>query len=246
MQGTSSKKTAFGTSNTKTEEGKSYTVLIGDIMKSTAFPDQKTLFADLQKQFNWLNDKIRPAQKLQFTIGDEFQAAYSDIQSAFIATILLRLHFRSDELQKSELEDPNYRKEARIGLARGIISRFNVDEAPYGQSGDAWWNARKALMEVEHPKKMHREPHSMQTRFSDPDPLINSIGNSFWLAFDQIIYSMDKIDIDITVETLIGSKQRDISEKLGVVQSVISTRAKHKGTYTILRILNELGIEKKM
>ena len=79
----------------KTSDGDAYAVLIGDVLQSTRFPDQKALFNGLRQQFEWVNERVAAVQPLGFTVGDEFQAAYSDVVSAFRAVLLLRLKFRT-------------------------------------------------------------------------------------------------------------------------------------------------------
>ena len=90
----STKSTVPGTRG-KTSEGDAYAVLVGDVLQSTRFPDQKALFNGLRQQFEWVNERVAAVQPLRFTVGDEFQAAYSDVVSAFRAVLLLRLKFRT-------------------------------------------------------------------------------------------------------------------------------------------------------
>lgn len=225
----------------KTKEGGQYAVLVGDILGSTLFPDQKVLFIGLQQQFDWVNQHVKAVQALSFTVGDEFQAAYEDVVSAFRAIILLRLKFKAVKLNHDEKAGVGYNQEVRIGLAYGRISVYRDSEEPFGQSGEAWWDARKAIEQAEKPKNWRYVPYSTQTRFYGSDPYLTTMTNSFWLALDQVLYRMDKTDIEITLETLIGRKQKEIAQLLGLSQPVISRRSKRNGVFTILEILKELA-----
>ena len=80
----------------------------------------------------------------------------------------------------------------------------------------------------------------MNTRFYSADPFVTAITNSFWLALDQVLYRMDRKDIEITLQTLIGKKQSDIADQLGQSQPSISKRSKRRGIFTTLMILEEL------
>lgn len=225
----------------KTKEGGQYAVLVGDILSSTLFPDQKVLFTGLQQQFEWVNGHVKAVQPLRFTVGDEFQAAYEDVVSAFTATILLRLKFKAAKLNHDEKAEFVRNQEVRIGLAYGRISVYDDREEPYGQSGEAWWNARKAIEQTEKPKSRRYVPYSTRTRYYGSDPHLTTMTNSFWLALDQVLYRMDKTDTEITLETLTGRKQKDIAQLLGIHQPVISRRSKRNGVFTILKILDELA-----
>jgi hypothetical protein len=218
-----------------TVEGGNYVVLVGDIQGSKQFSDQKRLFTWLREQFDWVNQHQPAVQPLRFTVGDEFQAAYRDMAAAFQAVILLRLRFKSEEIMS-----PFHSQDVRIGMAYGEISVFDRAEEPFGQSGGAWWNARSAIEKAEQPKNSWYLSHSHQTWFHGLDPLQTAITNSFWLAFDQVLYQMDRKDVQITLQKLIGKKQKDIAESVGISQPMVSRRSKTKGAYTVFGILEEL------
>jgi hypothetical protein len=218
-----------------TIQGENYAVMIGDVSGSREFPDQARLFAMLREHFAWVNRHVPAVQPLQFTIGDEFQGAYRDIASAFKATILLKLRFR-----EQPLGEPEHSREVRIGLAYGQISVYEHDEAPYGQSGDAWWSAREAIEQAGQPKSQSRVPYAARTRFHAADPLLTATANAFLLALDQVMYAMDRKDIAITLGILTGATQGAIAGKLGISQPVVSRRSKTNGAYIIERILGEL------
>lgn len=215
---------------------KDYAVLIGDVAASRKFADQTTLFSSLREHFDWVNDHVVAEQALQFTIGDEFQAAYRDVGAAFRASILLRLRFKERPLQVSVRE-----QDVRMGLAYGEISVLDEEVLPYGQSGDAWWSARRAIEQTEQPKRQHGLPYAMQTRFHAADPLLTATANAFLMALDQVFYKMDRKDIAITLGILTGRKQQDIAVDLDIKQPVVSRRSKSNGAYTIENILAEFN-----
>jgi len=218
-----------------------YVALVGDIQGSKLFPDQKSLFTGLQEQFDWVNSHVTAVQKLRFTVGDEFQAAYETVLAAFKAVIFLRLKFKVAKLE-FEHESPGLARnqEVRFGLAYGRISVFPDKSEPYGQSGEAWWEAREAIEEAESPKNQRQVPYSMQTRFRGLTPSMAAMTNSFWLAMDQVLYRMDRTDAEIALGSLTGLKQTEIAQQLNLSQPVVSRRSKRNGIFTVLRILDEL------
>lgn len=217
-----------------TTAGASYAVLIGDVIGSRAFPDQAALFEVLQGHFDWVNRHVPAAQPLRFTVGDEFQGAYEAIAAAFRATVLLKLRFRSQVIGAAGVEG-----EVRLGLAYGEISVYDRQRAPFGQSGDAWWNAREAIEQAAQPVGQSGVPYAARTRFHASDALLTATANAFLLALDQVMYQMDDKDIAITLGILTGSTQSQIATQLGISQPVVSRRSKTNGAYVLERILAE-------
>ena len=217
-----------------TATGASYAVLIGDVIRSRAFPDQPVLFEVLRGHFDWVNRHVPAEQPLQFTVGDEFQGAYEGIAAAFRATILLKLRFRNQAAGDAGAEG-----EVRFGLAYGEISVYDRQRAPFGQSGEAWWNAREAIEQAAQPASQSGVPYAARTRFHSADALLTATANAFLLALDQVLYQMDDKDIAITLGILTGSTQSQIARQLGISQPVVSRRSKTNGAYVIERILAE-------
>jgi hypothetical protein len=222
----------------KTVEGGYYAVLIGDIAKSRSFPDQKALFDQLRSHFAWVNRHVEAIQALElgFERGDEFQAAYSSIESAIRASILLRIRFKLGELKPLARE-----QDVRVGLGYGQISVYDETTAPRGQSGDAWWNARAAIDDAEQRRRRHEVPSGSLTRFQASDPGKTGIINALLTATDQVLYRMDRRDFQITMASIAGSKQKDIARQLGITQSAVSRRSRSQGAFAIKAILNELA-----
>lgn len=219
-----------------TEEGQFYAVFVGDVSSSRQFRDQKKLFAGLRSHFAWVNQQVAPVQRLQFTVGDEFQAAYRDVASAFRAAILLRLRFKTEPLP-----EPAKGQDVRIGFAYGQISVFDEADRPFGQSGEAWWNARRAIEHAEQAGNRRYMPESIQSRYYGDDPLLTAMTNGFLLALDQVLYRLDRTDVTITLATLTGRTQKDIAAELRITQPSVSRRSTRNGPFTIARILDELA-----
>jgi hypothetical protein len=234
-------KKAVAKAGVKTREGGAYAVLVGDVLQSTTYPDQKALFEGLLRQFDWVNEHVEAVQPLGFTVGDEFQAAYGDVASAFRAVIFLRLKFRAMKSNNGDELAIGRHQQVRIGLSYGEISVFREASEPFGQSGEAWWNARAAIEHAEGSGSQRHRPYSSLTRFESHDPRYTAMANAFWLAIDQVLFRMDRTDVEITLEMLLGRKQTEIAALLGLSQPVISRRSKRNGVFTIINILDELA-----
>lgn len=217
-----------------TQTAQSHAVLIGDVAASRSFDSQSELFDSLLAHFEWVNRHLPARQPLQFTVGDEFQAAYAEVGDAFRAALLLQLRFKQDQLKPSTREQV-----VRIGLACGDITVFDAGRAPFGQSGDAWWHARRAIEQAEQPKRQRGVPYAASTRFFSDDALLTAMANACLLALDQVLYGMDRKDVAITLGLLTGHKQREIAEQLGISQPVVSRRSKSNGAFVIERVLRE-------
>lgn len=221
----------------RTTEGNRYATLVGDVAASRTYPDQKRLFSALRQIFDGVNRQVEAAQPIRFSVGDEFQAAYSTLADAIRATVLLRLRFKAEELGTFGGRD----QDLRIGLAYGEIAVFDATEEPFGQSGTGWWRARSAIEKAERRKKGHGLPYSTQSSFAGEENELFVMTNAFLLALDQVMFRMDEKDVRITLGTLGGKTQKAIGEELEIGQSTISKRFKNNGPATILMILDTLG-----
>lgn len=169
-------------------------------------------------------------------MGDEFQAAYSTLAEALQATVLLRLHFKAEELREDSVRD----QDVRIGLAYGEITVFDADVEPFGQSGPAWWQARNAIEQAGSRERGYGLPYSTRSSFAGEDREECAVMNSLLLALDQVIFRLDRKDVLITLGGLEGRTQAAIGTELGIGQSTVSKRFKNNGPATLLMIYETL------
>lgn len=218
--------------------GASYAVVIGDIVSSRSFEDQKSLIELAIETLDWVNETLPSVQPLEMTVGDELQGAYSNLGQALEAALYVQLRLKGD-------------MDLRFGLGWGEISQFDPERAPMAQSGSAWWAAREALDSVSELGSKKLWPRTLTTRFrrgdvvaaaSDPssadlsgsDP-VEQMVNSFLLCRDGLLARMDDRDARITLGLFRDDRQEDIAKELRISQSAVAQRVGDGGAGALFR-----------
>jgi len=211
----------------KTEVGKDYAVIIGDIVASRTFEDQEALLDLVIHDLEWVNEKTSPVQALKMTVGDEFQGVYSELGQALDAALFVQLRLLGQVA-------------LRIGCGWGEISRFDPEIAPMAQSGSAWWVAREALEEVIELSSKKLWPRTLRTRFrresreGEPNP-IEQLVNSFLLCRDDLLASLDERDGRIALGLFFDERQEELAKELEISQPAVAKRLTEKGLSTLYR-----------
>src|SRR5690554_6881762 len=109
--------------------------VIVDVSKSRSHADRRALQVKVEDALGRVNELIEPLQPLAPTIGDEFQAAYSNLGLAVRATLLARLSLPEGV-------------DCRFGLGHGELVTVGAGAAGALQDGSAWWSAREAIGEA--------------------------------------------------------------------------------------------------
>lgn len=227
---------------------RSVATVIGDIVGSRGSSDRRTLHRQLKRMFNAVNDEVVAIQPLAPTVGDEFQAVYSDLSSALHATLRLRLLLIPDV-------------DVRFGVGWGRIRILSLDRTPFEQDGPGWWAARDAIEHLTASEKRNEVPRglrtlcffarekpaerltpSLQVQLFPNSPLtadavrkgINSAINSFLMCRDELVGGMDDRDAAILLRLFAGETQRQIAKHEKVTQSAISQRIQRSGAYAVL------------
>lgn len=211
----------------KTEVGKNYAVVIGDIVSSRTFEDQAVLLDLVSHNLEWVNERTSPVQPLDLTVGDEFQGVYADLGQALDAALFVQLRL----LGKVEL---------RIGCGWGEISRFDPESAPMAQSGSAWWVAREALEEVIDLSSKKLWPRTLRTRFRRDSEegetnATEQLVNSFLLCRDDLLASLDEKDGRIALGLFFDERQEELAKELEISQPAVAKRLTEKGLSTLYR-----------
>lgn len=210
-----------------------YAVLIGDVVGSRRDPDQRGLLKTIRETLDWTNARLDAAQPLRPTIGDEFQGAYRRLDEALEASLLVALKLKGHH-------------DVRFGIAWGLIEPFELATAPAGQSGAAWWAARKAIQDIDDRTKGW--PAGLRTRFSSASDQQNGAGrtlegllSAFLICRDQIVSRMDDKDARIALGLFAGQKQEEMALELGIGQSTISARQRTKGPSALYQAHQQLS-----
>lgn len=201
--------------------------VIGDIVGSRRVADQERVLDDVRETLDWVNQHVSGRFSLQPTVGDEFQGAYGRLPDALLATLLISLRLKGT-------------LDVRFGLGRGPVTVTDSSLAPAGQSGPGWWNARQAIDEVAALQSGAKGwPSSLRSRFVGDDPQAGLL-NAFLLCRDQVLMAMDAKDARIAVSLFVGEPQQRVAEELGMAQSSVSHRQRHRGPSSLFRAHHEL------
>lgn len=199
-------------------------VLIGDVVGSRLHADRRAMQQKLEAVLEATNAAIPAVQPLAPTIGDEFQAAYADVQTAVLATLRLRLGF-PEEL------------DCRFGLGAGTYER--VGQSQYGvmQDGPAWWSARDAIVIAK--DRERRRNKTLRTWYAaaeseEEDMSQASFVNALLLCRDQIVSDMNARQRRLLLGLLDGQTQAALATREGVSQSAVSQTLQSSGAFAVL------------
>jgi hypothetical protein len=127
--------------------------VIGDIIGSKAHRDRRVLQIHLRRALDDVNARVGALQRLEMTLGDEFQGLYASLAAAVQVTLLVRLCLVP-------------RADVRFGIGWGPLYVYEPGEVPYGQDGPAWWEARRCIDAVAGAQRQRGSPRGLRTCFS--------------------------------------------------------------------------------
>jgi hypothetical protein len=205
--------------------------VIGDLVGSRLHDDQGALFMLIKKTLEEVNRGIRSIQPLQMTIGDEFQAVYETVAAALDACLMVQLRLAGT-------------CDVRFGIGWGEITAYDPELAPMAQTGAAWWNAREALDEVSNAVSRRGWPRGLRTAVLGLNPETQATLNAFLLCRDELLSAMDDRASRATLGLMLGHRQADIANELGISQPAVAKRQKESGAKAVVRahqLLRGLG-----
>ena len=202
--------------------------MVGDVIKSRDFVDQRALFNSVQEGLRWLNQQTDPNHPAQLMTGDEFQVAYTDVPTVLLASTLVSLRM---------FETCRF----RFGIGAGIVISDHR-YSPAAQSGTAWWRAREAIDDVKRIQKTaSRWPSTLSSRYIGEGAPEDHYINSFLICRDQILNRMDAKDARITLGLFVGESQGEAARELNISQPTISSRQRANGPSALLRAHESLS-----
>ena len=187
--------------------------LIGDVVGSRSVADR----AGVHRLMNQaLRDVATGAiDPPAFTVGDEFQGAFSSVGLAIDAALSLRLAVAPEI-------------DVRFGLGWGGVTM--LDESAGIQDGPGWWAAREA---IEWTATAQRQPGLALVRTSfrvagevraDVDAI-----NAALICRDHLLGSLDDRSTRIVKALLKNRTKKDIATAEGISPSAVSQRAGRDG-----------------
>jgi SatD family (SatD) len=209
-----------GMKSTGVVSGTQYAALLGDVVKSRSYSDQKELLQAIARQLKAVNSDVKAFQPLELTIGDEFQGAYEDLGQALKATLLVHLRLVGT-------------CEVRFGIGWGEIVTSDADHLPFRQSGSAWWHAREALKEVSAAESRHHSPRGLRTCVLGVPQDMGRMLEAFLLCRDELLAAMKLRDSRITLGLILGRSQSEIAKDLDISQPAVAQRQSASGAKAI-------------
>ncbi|PEG43137.1 RNA polymerase subunit sigma-70 [Mycolicibacterium agri] len=187
--------------------------LIGDVVGSRTVADRAAAHRLLNDALSDLaGEALDPPA---FTVGDEFQGAFTSVGRAIDATLSLRLAVAPDI-------------DVRFGIGWGEVTV--LDEASGIQDGPGWWAAREA---IEWTASAQRQPGLALVRTSfragaDTRADVASI-NAALICRDHLIGSLNDRSRRIVKALLQNQTKKDIAAAEGISPSAVSQRAGRDG-----------------
>jgi hypothetical protein len=150
-----------------------------------------------------------------FTVGDEFQGAYSSVGLAIDAALSVRLAVAPEV-------------DVRFGLGWGAVTM--LDETAGIQDGPGWWAAREA---IEWTASAQRQPGFALVRTSfraagETRTDVDAI-NAALACRDHLLGSLDDRSTRIVKALLMNRTKKDIAAAEGISPSAVSQRAGRDG-----------------
>lgn len=201
--------------------------MIGDVVGSREHTDRAAMQTSLAEVLDQVNALVGAEQPLTPTIGDEFQAVYSDVATAVNATLRIRLSLPEG-------------LDCRFGLGEGTYAA--VGASPYGvmQDGPAWWSARDAIVIAKDREK--RKNPTLRTWFrvaeaadsrGNDDNRVDLV-NAFVLCRDQIVSTMNARQRRLLYGLLSGETQAAMADSEGISASAVSQALHSSGAFAVL------------
>ncbi len=201
---------------TKVKTGASSQVratLIGDVVGSRTVADRAGAHRLLNRALRGVAEgAVDPPA---FTVGDEFQGAFTSVGLAIDAALSLRLAVAPEV-------------DVRFGIGWGAVTM--LDEIAGIQDGPGWWAAREA---IEWTASAQRQPGLalVRTSFRVTDKARAGVDaiNAALICRDHLLGSLDDRSTRIVKALLNNRTKKDIAAAEGISPSAVSQRSGRDG-----------------
>lgn len=182
-------------------------VITGDIVSSST-TDRKRLLKGLQEILHSI-EQFQKDLKIPFELyrGDSFQGLIPEPEETLKYSLLIRVNLKKNKGNESD---------ARIAIGIGTVSFMSTTAAE--SDGEAFRNSGPVLDFM--------KDEDVRLRAKTPWEHVNhELDVSLFLA-DALINRWTVPQVEVIAESLLGKKQVDIAEKLGISQSAVNQRLK--------------------
>jgi hypothetical protein len=182
--------------------------LIGDLVGSRRATSRSVAQAGLETALRATSAVVAPVDRLETTVGDEFQGVYADLGQASLASLLVRLNLPTA-------------MDARCGLGVGEREVFGADRTPMLQDGEAWWGARAALEALGEPPGRSRRT-AYDDRYAEGAAGPAQLVNAFLIVRDGLVDRLNDRSRRMLRRSLEGASQHQIAAEEGISDSAVS------------------------
>ncbi len=194
--------------------------VIGDLVGSRQQTSRAGVQAALIEALAAANDLVPARQRLETTIGDEFQGVYDSVEAAATAVLLVRLALPEEV-------------DCRAGIGRGPIEIVGTSRYGLTQDGPAWWSARDAIVGV---KEGERRLPGLRTAVAEGDAWMNS----YLMTRDAIVTGFDGRQRRLALGVLRGSTRAHLAQVEGISASAVSQSLRRSGAAAVLESVDVL------
>ncbi len=196
--------------------------VIGDVVGSRRLADRRRAQRLLAQTLDEVSGEVEPMQRLEPTVGDEFQGAFATVGGASLAGLLVRLTLLPEV-------------DVRVGIGEGTTTVYDDERTPRLQDGPAWWAAREALSVMAAPRRT-----GLRSWYLGPDA---ALVNAHLLCRDALVDRLHDRGCRMLRLALLGQPQRRIAEVEGISRSAVSQQfARGIGAVReAQRLLEEVG-----
>lgn len=171
--------------------------MIGDLVGSRRLPDRAGAQRRLMDVLEDVTGRVGPVQRLEATVGDEFQGAFADLATATSAALLVRLALLPET-------------DVRCGIGHGEVTVHDATRQPLLQDGPGWWAARDALDTI---------GARQRTRYVGPGA---GRVNAFLVSRDALVDRLNERGWRMLRMALLGETQQRIADVEGISKSAVS------------------------
>lgn len=210
------------------------TAVVLDVVGSRSYENQRELLgyvAHVVEECLVIDGRATSAAQ---SIGDELQAIYTQQSMGHVLTDVARLRLSLVHDGRSAVGRP---VQIRCGLGGGSMGDAEAGAGAPGQSGSAWWNARRAIEHVDRRRKGW--PQLRWWYVAEADAEASSIQASL-VAMDTFFGQFDDKDVFAAARLLDGASAAEVAGLLDVGPSAMSRRLHGHCVYGLLRTLEVL------
>lgn len=209
--------------------------IIGDIKNSKKIQNRFQIQEQLEEILKNINDEYDNyiAANFIITLGDEFQGLLNSTKPLI------------EIIEKIKLK--MYPTKIRFGIGFGeITTKINKNMA-ISADGPAYYCARKMINEIKKSEKSRMSDQiAIKVCSYEKETIVQLINNTFCLwSFIQNKWTPKQVRL-ILENMMNDNNQREVAEKLGIVQSTVQRGLKSSGYYSYLhtkRTLEEIFLK---